>query len=167
MKLEDILCPRGKPVLSIGFTGTRMGMTDFQRFTCEQVVRVWCSVLEGQGWPISVFHFGAAEGADQEAYTRFRGVNNLRVINHPASGNIRPTKCWSTVPPKPPLDRNKDIVSQSHLLVATPLTDEQFTRSGTWATVRYAVSCGKPVLLLKIGGGYNYLPGAPLVNSLF
>ena len=53
-------------------------------------------------------------------------------------------------PPKPPLDRNRDIVTFGRdLLIAAPLQDFEVLRSGTWATVRFAKSKKINVLQLK------------------
>jgi hypothetical protein len=45
---------------------------------------------------------------------------------------------------KPYLARNRDIVNESDRLITLPKGPETL-RSGTWATVRYAVEAGKPV----------------------
>ena len=42
------------------------------------------------------------------------------------------------MPELPPLVRNHKIVGAVHLLIATPKTDKEELRSGTWATIRYA-----------------------------
>jgi hypothetical protein len=38
----------------------------------------------------------------------------------------------------PPLERNKLIVARCDLLLATPETQQEVLRSGTWATIRAA-----------------------------
>lgn len=42
-------------------------------------------------------------------------------------------------PAKPYLDRNKDIVKGSKIMIATPKEHEEQLRSGTWSTIRYAI----------------------------
>jgi hypothetical protein len=46
------------------------------------------------------------------------------------------------------LDRNRDIVDETDILLAGPRTDKEEFRSGTWSTVRYARKCGKVVEIL-------------------
>lgn len=50
--------------------------------------------------------------------------------------------------PRPPLERNRDVVDASDVLLACPggMAEEQ--RSGTWATIRYARKAGKPVVIV-------------------
>ena len=40
--------------------------------------------------------------------------------------------------PAPYLERNKEIVASSNLLIACPVGDKEELRSGTWSTVRFA-----------------------------
>lgn len=53
--------------------------------------------------------------------------------------------------PKPPLERNKDIVNVCDILLAAPKGPEE-QRSGTWSTVRYARKVGKPVVIFWPNG---------------
>ncbi len=49
---------------------------------------------------------------------------------------------------KPYLERNRDIVDASEVLIACPSTREEVMRSGTWATVRYARKKGMKITLI-------------------
>ena len=53
---------------------------------------------------------------------------------------------------KPYLDRNKDIVDETNILMACPNKAEEVQRSGTWSTVRYARKVGKAVLIVYPSG---------------
>lgn len=55
-------------------------------------------------------------------------------------------------PPAPPLDRNHRIVDESHVMVAAPSTQHEVLRSGTWATIRYARSQGRPLYVVFPNG---------------
>jgi len=47
--------------------------------------------------------------------------------------------------PTPYLSRNRAIVDETEMLIATPAEFTEQQRSGTWSTVRYARACGKKV----------------------
>ena len=63
------------------------------------------------------------------------------------------------VRPRPPagrsaalmLRRDREIVAESHVMIAAPRTDREELRSGTWATVRYARQALKPIVMLSRG----------------
>jgi predicted Rossmann fold nucleotide-binding protein DprA/Smf involved in DNA uptake len=84
-------------------------------------------------------HHGAAVGADQHA-AHVAALLGFRLTAHPATAGRE-------------LARNREIVAACDVLVATPATEREVLRSGTWATVRYARQAGKPVLLLPPNGG--------------
>jgi hypothetical protein len=50
-------------------------------------------------------------------------------------------------PPKPYLERNRDIVDSTELLIACP-KDMTESSGGTWATVRYARKQKKPIVVV-------------------
>ena len=50
--------------------------------------------------------------------------------------------------PKKPLIRNRDIVRETAVLIATPEQTIEQLRSGTWATVRYARKMNRPTVLI-------------------
>jgi hypothetical protein len=59
--------------------------------------------------------------------------------------------------PKPYLDRDRDIVDATDLLIATPFhayteAHLNYAAGGTWYTVRYAINRGKPVKLIDPDG---------------
>lgn len=106
------------------------------------------------------FSHGGCVGADHEAHnlllTRQMG---FRVEIYPASDvdwkYVSRDKGAIKYPPAPALERNREIVNRSQILLAAPKTNSQVLRSGTWSTVRYAIGRGVPVLLLKREGGYE------------
>ena len=50
------------------------------------------------------------------------------------------------------LDRNHDIVDETELLIACPKEPEEITRSGTWATIRYARKKKKKLRIILPNG---------------
>lgn len=130
--------------MSIGFTGTREGMTSAQSQTLAQLLRN----------EVGEFHHGDCIGADYQAHDIAERTGSLTIVIHPPrdprarafkkSDHIRPKRAY--------LDRNHDIVDETDELVATPLTDQVEPRSGTWATIRYALRLKRPVRIIKPNG---------------
>ena len=65
--------------------------------------------------------------------TPYEDVKGIRVRWHPAIGY---------------LERNKNIVDQSDLLIATPKEFRHSLRSGTWATIRHAWKTKKNLVII-------------------
>ena len=57
--------------------------------------------------------------------------------------------------PKPYLERNKDIVDETGLLIATP-KGEEIVRSGTWSTIRYARKNHKKIIIIMPNGNLRF-----------
>jgi hypothetical protein len=102
--------------VSIGFTGTRSGMTQKQIEVLRQYL-IMFRVEYGLE-----FRHGVAEGADLQAAALAVGVGYVEE-KFPAGDD--------------PLGRNRVIVDGSHLMFATPHQHKEVLRSGTWATIRY------------------------------
>lgn len=123
----------------VGFTGTRHGMSEHQK---EQVA----AVLDSLG--AKELHHGDCLGADDEA-ARIAYDKGIRVVAHPPE--IQRYRAYApgheTHDAKPYLERNRDIVDISQVLIATPDRPEVL-RSGTWATVRYARMCGRKLFVI-------------------
>jgi hypothetical protein len=112
--------------LTVGFTGTREGMSLRQRDLLREIL---------QRTPPHTFHHGAAIGADHEAVSIVEAwCPKTTIVAHRAGTN--------------PLTRNRAIVAAVELLIAAPRSNTEELRSGTWATVRYAKKAGKPVVVL-------------------
>jgi hypothetical protein len=130
---------------SIGFTGTRQGMTEAQKSALR-------ALLDGGA---GEFHHGDCIGADSQAHD-IANEYGYRIILHPPTNSSQ--RAWREVPKhmerpkKPYLDRNKDIVRETASLVAAPAEPEEQLRSGTWSTVRFARKQGKPVFLILPDG---------------
>jgi hypothetical protein len=64
----------------------------------------------------------------------------VTIVAHPSNIpalRIKNSEATETRPPKPPLDRNRDIVDAVDVLLVGPKGPEEL-RSGTWSCVRYA-----------------------------
>jgi len=107
------------------------------------------------------FHHGDCVGADEEAHAiiwamvQDEGLDCLIVIHPPTDEKFRAFCGVVRDPhveiraPKPYLERNHDIVDETEVLIATPGTHQEMTRSGTWATIRYARKRYHPIGLIE------------------
>jgi hypothetical protein len=123
--------------MRVGFTGTRVGMTDNQK---KQLT----GLLQG----VTEFHHGDCVGADAQAHDIARNLGCSVVIHPPVLRTYRAFKQSDrTRVPKSYVERNHDIVDEVELLIAAPSGPEA-VRSGTWSTVRYARKLGRKVEIL-------------------
>ena len=127
--------------MNVGFTGTQIGMTENQKYHVAMLLLS----LKGDE-----FHHGSCRGADTDAH-RIAVCLGYEIIIHPP---INPKKrsyfdIGEVLPEKEYLERNHDIVDATDVLIATPKTEREELRSGTWATVRYARKKGKVVHIIK------------------
>ena len=132
------VAPRGKIV---GFTGTRAGMT------AEQIAKV--SKIFREAMPFTFVH-GDCIGADTDAH-HLALKAGAEVIMRPCT--LTKQRSFSegaekVYPPKPPLDRNREIVADSTLMIATPKGFSEESSGGTWYTIRYARSMKKPLIIV-------------------
>lgn len=116
--------------MKVGFTGTQRGMTETQASTVKSLLLLnRCRE----------FHHGDCIGADAQAHDIATALS-LLTVSHPPIVNLKRAnkKADVILPAKDYLDRNRDIVRETDMLVATPGETEEQLRSGTWSTVRYA-----------------------------
>lgn len=124
-------------VISIGFTGTQEGMTANQLLDLAERLN---AMLEDETDEIEAHH-GDCIGADEQFHRLLELMfPYIKIIIHPPDNPKKRAFCVGdlTLPMKPYLDRNHDIVDSSDYLIATPKENEEVLRSGTWATIRYA-----------------------------
>lgn len=113
----------------------------------------------------SEFHHGDCEGADEQAHDMMRVLLTrhwpLRVdiVIHPPKDEHHRAHCDATMlreelamvrvlPPKGYLERDRDIVNDTELLIATPKGYTFQGKGGTNYTIRYALTHNKPVLVI-------------------
>lgn len=132
--------------IHVGFTGTQDGLTFEQETTLHDLL------AEGHGH--GYFHHGDCIGSDAEADALAKETGYTRVI-HPPLKESKRAFCGMdddddaiVYEPKDYLVRNHDIVDACDILIATPNSDQETLRSGTWATVRYARKVGKPYIII-------------------
>jgi hypothetical protein len=117
----------------IGFTGTRNGLTDEQDEALSELVN---RLQPGE------VHHGMCVGAD-EAFHKIvvAGEYFVNIEGHPPTipdhmMEYNEEEFFKIHFPRPYLERNRDIVKQSQMLIACPEGPEVI-RSGTWSTIRY------------------------------
>jgi hypothetical protein len=153
--------------LKIGFTGTRLGMSIDQ--SAELRRRLSRSKKSGDGgttWTMfSQFHHGDCVGADEEAHEMMRVLISrnwpLRVdiLVHPPKDIRFRAGCGTSdeelaepnikiLGEKGYLERDRDIVDSTDLLVACPAGIDLRSHGGTAYTVRYAREKVKPILII-------------------
>lgn len=128
----------------IGFTGSRDGMS------YAQVVAIYTLLQEHK--PDKVAH-GDCVGADKDFHSIAEYLK-IRVKGYPPiNPKLRAfTECDELAEEKEYLVRNKDIVNESDLLIATPKEYSEQWQGGTWSSVRYAKKQKKPVIVVWPNG---------------
>lgn len=134
--------------LHVGFTGTRDGMTEAQK------ERLFEELPMG-----SVrFHHGCCLGADEQAHW-LAFLLDLEIVGHPPTNRSLMMSLdqgfYELRQPRPYLDRNQDIVTESAHLFAAPGTMQAELRSGTWSTVRYARKKNRPITIIWPDGSLS------------
>lgn len=133
----------GSRNINIGFTGTRSGMSDSQKSDLREVFKSYRG-------DFICFHHGDCIGSDAQAHDIALEYKATIIIHPPLDGTYRAFCIGEEVrAAEDYLKRNHSIVNETELLVAAPKTIQEELRSGTWATIRYAIKCGKDVRLLR------------------
>ena len=124
--------------MKVGVTGTREGANEQQ---LKKVAEFMLSLGPGHE-----LHHGDCKGVDVEvaAIARYLG---WRIVCHPPKSSeqqgfyggdeIREARGY--------LQRDRQIVDETELLLVVPLQDEWQKKGGTWYTHDYAVKKSKPV----------------------
>jgi hypothetical protein len=131
-----------------GFTGTRAGMTAVQHDWCKR----WTRDVHPLVW-----RHGGAYGSDTQLHAIWKDTKYpSKVFVYPADDKRRRQvlhqKDVFVEQVMDPLVRNEIIVDKSTLLLATPHTQHEIIRSGTWHTIRCAIRAGKPVIIVWPNG---------------
>ena len=130
MKREPYFEPKVKHV---GFTGTRIGMTERQMVELDLIL----TNLVYRGYAYA--HHGDCVGADSEFHSLAKKHGYKVVIHPPSNWGLR-AQCDGDElrSPLPYLERNHEIVRSCDIIIATPKERIEVMRSGTWATIRFA-----------------------------
>ena len=130
---------------SIGFSGTRDNINEKQKNALRNVLNYYNA---------TEFHHGDCVGADSEFHDIVAQLLGAKIIIHPPINNVlRAFKNSDNIMiEKDYLQRNRDIVDVSDLIIAIPKELREQKKSGTWATIRYARKIKVPVIMIAAGG---------------
>jgi hypothetical protein len=135
--------------ITIGFTGTQIGMNEYQFSIISRLINDLIN-----RYNIIEIHHGDCIGADKDFDTICKQIN-LKIVIHPPIVEYKRAFCnrdgyknRNILPPKDYLVRNQDIVNACDVLIATPKEDDEQLRSGTWATIRRAKKAGKKLVIV-------------------
>lgn len=135
-------------ILSVGFTGTRHGMTK------PQSLKVFSALHNG----VSVYsdaHHGCCMGGDAEFHEMCL-ILGIPIKGHPPSlDRFRDKSLYGFIDLATPNDyhtRDRHIVRSSDFLISAPLTRDPVPHSGTWYTTNYARKKRKPVVMVYPSG---------------
>ena len=140
--------------IHLGISGTQVGMTEKQAIACIYLF----SQLKDDA---DFYHHGDCIGVDAEFHElicRMHPEGAGNIVIHPPDNDSKRAFCEARHmrDPKPYLDRNRDIVSESDIMFIIPKEEtEQFRGSGTWATFRYTKKAGKPLFLIYPNGKFK------------
>ncbi len=134
----------------IGFTGTQTGMIDDQKIRLRGILLYYDP---------TEFHHGDCIGADKEAHLICKDTPT-KIIIHPPIDSKKRAFCknaYEILEEKEYIKRNHDMVNVCDLLIACPSTAHEVTRSGTWATVRYARKTETNYLIINPNGEMSHI----------
>jgi hypothetical protein len=151
-------------IISIGFTGTRAGMTKAQLLAVHSLLAYEVLVTDWEDAELHAHH-GDCTGADAQFHV-IATISGFRVIGHPGPDGPYRAHCQvdELRPERPFLDRDRDIVAESRWLIAAPLSRDPVKRSGTWATIRYSLESRIPVQIVMPHG--DVVPGDRLLAQV-
>ncbi len=148
--------------LHVGFTGTRRGMTDEQFGWTMTVLR---HLMRLHRVPTLHGHHGDCEGADAEFHELMRHADVDGFVHmHPPIDEEHRAFCDLLeddvmYPRRKHMQRNKDIVLMSRILIAVPYETDRQEYGGTWRTYGMAESRGLATYLIRPDGSVEKHPG--------
>jgi hypothetical protein len=134
-------------ITKIGFTGPRTGMSEEQQDMLHFLLR---NFREAKPTTHSVveFYHGDCVGADAQAHEIARYLDYRITTFPPQNPSLRAfCEADEVLPTKPYLERDRNIVDASELLLAA-VNFPASSRSGSWYTYRYAQENFKRAWLL-------------------
>ena len=140
---------------TFGFTGSQT--IAFPSMQKHELVR-W---LQTNTKPGDKLLHGDCLGADEFVHHIALALN-LRIVIYPANIPGKRARCHGASEvhaPNDPLARNDIIARECDELVAMPRVQQEELRSGTWATIRYALKYGKGVTIIGPQAAVNLPPG--------
>lgn len=126
--------------MKIGITGSRQG------FTLQQYVALENLLVRLDG---RVLLHGDCVGVDGDTHDLAYALGYDIHVYPPSDDKLRAFKTGDmSFPPKPYLDRNRDIVNDCDILIGVPRVGSR----GTMYTIKYGVDQGKDVRMIEEDG---------------
>lgn len=126
--------------MKIGITGSRTGLTAKQFATLDKLLSKML-----RKYDVTECHHGDCFGVDFTFNQYIYANSKATIVVHPPTIDKQRAFCakdederFVVEKCKPYLDRNKDIVNSSDIMIGCPDTPIEKSRSGTWSTIRYA-----------------------------
>lgn len=131
--------------MKIGVTGTREGANAYQLAELRTVL----TELKG-----TEFHHGDCAGVDVQAAAIAKELG-YRIVCHPPKSSEQQGFFGGDEVREPLgyLQRDRNIVDATDVLLVVPLQNKWQPKGGTWYTHDYAVKTGKPVSVIYPGNG--------------
>ena len=140
--------------ISIGFTGTRRGMSK------SQSLRVF-SIINGGESSISKSHHGCCIGGDAEFHQMCQ-ILGIDIHGHPPTNSKLMAELTGYKHLAEPYDfhtRDRHIVNSISLLISAPYTMTPIPHSGTWYTTHYAEKRKKHIIIVYPNGSLEMIEG--------
>jgi hypothetical protein len=139
-----------------GFTGTRSGMTDAQKAAVIAILDEYDEKYKDPDGTLPEFQglHGDCIGADEDFDDICNGIGMETFCRPCTFKNMRAnTGAFESAEPKPPMQRNRDIVASADIMIACPPNFEPIKKgSGTWATIGFTRKAGKPLVIIYPDG---------------
>lgn len=128
----------------IGVTGSRDGIS-------KDALQQFNKFIDNHN--ISECHHGDCVGADKIIHDIVT-KNKIKTVIHPPTYSANRAFCKGNIikDKKDYLQRNKDIVNESDIIIAFPKTMYEVMRSGTWHTIRYTKKQSKALYIIYPNG---------------
>ena len=138
---------------SIGFTGTRAGLTAGQVRTLQRELRFMMDYRNAE-----IFRHGDCKGSDEAAHNIAIEAGYKVVLHPPTDITIRAfcNRPWRVMLCEPYQERKKTIVIRSSLLIACPRQEKEIVRSETWWTIRFARELDKNIMIILPSGDLHF-----------
>jgi hypothetical protein len=129
--------------MKVGITGTREGMTESQFASIKEALKTIISECGA-----AEFHHGDCTGVDVEAAFLAKELG-YKIICHPPKSSEQQGYFGGDEMREPLgyLQRDRNIVDETDILIVAPLQRTHQSRGGTWYTHDYALKKGKPIML--------------------
>lgn len=137
--------------MKVGFTGTKQGMTVVQEDSVGHLVDSFTD--EWFGLDRIFGHHGDCIGADAQFHDILLRCwpDRSYIVIHPPKNDKYRAFCHHFNEIREPKDygvRDKDIVKETDVLIATPRGFGEELRSGTWMTIRIARKLNKDIYII-------------------